>query len=271
MISLQGAEAAICRAAELLFSIDSDPQHAENGSAEKKIMCLLSNNEAGRVIGKGGAAIKKIREDSGISVQMQKEAVMGDDRVVALTGHTAGVAAAIVAIVRIVAGMPPDRDVAKRQQLPPYGQSTFSPIATPGFPTAAAPDFGGRYGVAAAPAGAASLPFSYQTATNPQHAPPAAASGAASSREGVAGVGTGAPATLEHLVSADLAGRLIGKGGLQIRQLRNVSRAQVKIGNESEPGTDSMRKLSITGSLEEVHLTLGALIQVIQSQPARGP
>ena len=32
-----------------------------------------------------------------------------------------------------------------------------------------------------------------------------------------------------------------------------------------------MRKLSITGSLEEVHLTLGALIQVIQSQPARGP
>ena len=168
MISLQGAEAAICRAAELLFSIDSDPQHAENGSAEKKIMCLLSNNEAGRVIGKGGAAIKKIREDSGISVQMQKEAVMGDDRVVALTGHTAGVAAAIVAIVRIVAGMPPDRDVAKRQQLSvsehawspyaspfaqppqamftqPYGQSTFAPIASPGFPTAAAPDFGGRY------------------------------------------------------------------------------------------------------------------------------
>ena len=72
------------------------------------------------------------------------------------------------------------------------------------------------------------------------------------------------PGVLEQLVSKDQAGRLIERGGAGIRELRARSRARIHIASECEPGTD-MRKLSLTGSLEDVYQGLGAVLELLRA------
>jgi transcription antitermination factor NusA-like protein len=69
-----------------------------------------------------------------------------------------------------------------------------------------------------------------------------------------------------QLVPQQNAGRLIGKGGSGIRELRETSRAQIKILSECEPGTE-LRKMTISGTLEAVQ----AAISMIHARLAQGP
>lgn len=73
--------------ARLLAIIDEDPQASmivDTSTPERTLKCVLNNNEAGRIIGKGGATIKQIRTESGAQVRMDPES--GADRIVALVG-----------------------------------------------------------------------------------------------------------------------------------------------------------------------------------------
>ena len=73
------------------------------------------------------------------------------------------------------------------------------------------------------------------------------------------------PGVLEQLVSRDQAGRLIGRGGAGMRELRARCRAQIKIANEAEPGSE-WRKLTISGTMEEVRDAISAVLDML-SQP----
>jgi len=70
----------------------------------------------------------------------------------------------------------------------------------------------------------------------------------------------------EQLVPSALVGRLIGKGGLGIRELRDTSRATIKISTDPEPGTDQ-RKVTVSGTPEQTQLALS----MIQQRLAQGP
>ena len=65
-------------------------------------------------------------------------------------------------------------------------------------------------------------------------------------------------------MSKDQAGRLIGRGGAGIRELRAKSRARIHVASECEPGTE-YRKLSLTGTLEDLHEGLGAVLELLRA------
>jgi hypothetical protein len=53
--------------------------------------------------------------------------------------------------------------------------------------------------------------------------------------------------TREQLVPAPLIGNLIGKGGSAIREIRQLSGANIKISQGCEPGTEE-RKVTVSGA-----------------------
>lgn len=78
---------------------------------------------------------------------------------------------------------------------------------------------------------------------------------------------TGGPdGEMMQLIPSVLAGRLIGKGGSGIRELREVSHANIRILSDCEPGTDQ-RKLTVSGPPEAV----GMALSMIGQRLAQGP
>mmetsp|Transcript_16165 Transcript_16165/g.34199 ORF Transcript_16165/g.34199 Transcript_16165/m.34199 type:complete len:499 (+) Transcript_16165:95-1591(+) len=75
----------------------------------------------------------------------------------------------------------------------------------------------------------------------------------------------------EHLVPAEIVGRIIGPGGSQIREIRDRSGARVRVSNEKEPGTE-LRKLTIWGTETQVHVVLtmiGEITSRADDRPGR--
>ena len=70
----------------------------------------------------------------------------------------------------------------------------------------------------------------------------------------------------EQLVPVQLVGRLIGRGGQGIRELREMSRATIKINTDCEPGTEQ-RKVTVTGTPDQLQFALS----LIQQRLAQGP
>jgi len=286
--------------ARLLAIIDEDPQASvvvDTSPGERMLRCVLTNNEAGRIIGKGGARIKQMRTESGAQVRMDPES--GADRIVGLVGTRDAIVEAHRQIVLTIADMPPDSGQgmvhasgAKRQQLgypgahpgvhaahaaaagyPPHQQLPM-PLSGGGHP----PAYGQQPPAYYAPPLPGyeqypqmhGHPAAYAQPQQPYYAPPTAGYAAPPSA-GYAGappaVGEAPPGVLEQLVSKDQAGRLIGRGGAGIRELRTRSRARIHITSECEPGTEH-RKLTLTGSLEEVHEGLGAVLELLHASRA---
>merc|ERR1712216_91047 len=74
------------------------------------------------------------------------------------------------------------------------------------------------------------------------------------------------PAELVQFVNQDGAGRLIGRAGSGIKELRAMyPRAHIQIATEAEPGQD-YRKVTVTGQLEDVHAALGGVLQKLHSK-----
>ena len=76
----------------------------------------------------------------------------------------------------------------------------------------------------------------------------------------------GADGEMMQLIPAAYVGRLIGKGGSGIRELRDLSRAQIRVQSECEPGTEQ-RKVTVSGPPEAV----GAALAMISQKLAQGP
>ena len=86
-----------------LTLLEQDPQASAAAAAagpERKVACVLSHNQSGRVIGKGGATINQIRTESGANVHMGSAPVPGaepTERVVTVSGTTVTMVAALQA------------------------------------------------------------------------------------------------------------------------------------------------------------------------------
>lgn len=273
LVTATGTVAAVSKAVELILNVlETDPGKGEEGGepkAEPGLKIVLSNNQAGRIIGKGGAGIKSLREESQASIRIEStDANGGDERVVTMGGAKEAIINAYTMIAQQVVAMPPDdgRSQPKRQML---GMAAGPP---PGFPVAYAPQgygaqpygqpvrgfapAGYQYGQQAAQVaygqpGMAAYPgqpvgFSgQQQAYGLVHAPP--------------GV-VGGEMKQEQLVNQDQAGRLIGRGGQGVKELRDISRAHIRIESECEPGTES-RKVTVSGGAAEVQMAIALINQ----------
>jgi hypothetical protein len=95
----------------------------------------------------------------------------------------------------------------------------------------------------------------------------AGAAGAAAAARVTAATPTGgADGEVMQLVPSALAGRLIGKGGSGIRELRDVSRASIRILSDCEPGTEQ-RKLTVSGTPEAIQMALSMISQKLSQGP----
>lgn len=368
VVSIIGTPPAVNHAIELIVDVleeahgdfpPADPSLAMGASEPPPhvFKLLLTNNQVGGIIGKGGATIKQMREESGAMIKVEASGTIANERVVIVTAPKTAILVALSLIAAKLSqmpddappphqrqrtgpasvsshpgGMPPRYGAPQMQQpwagMPPshggappsqpgypgagypaappsaYGSSYGSQYAAPGTQTQAGyvPPTGGQSVAASVgfpqPNGYASQPYSPQQPYVAQQgygqgfAPPqtqpygqgqgygqggypsygvdAAAIpggyGASATVAPVASAPTQTANGVEQLVPVQLIGRLIGRGGSGIKELREVTRAMIKIESDCLPGTDQ-RKVTISGTPEQTQLA----ISMIQTRLAMGP
>jgi transcription antitermination factor NusA-like protein len=367
VVSIIGTAPAVNHAIELIVDVleeaygdapPTDPSLGMGGEPPPHVFkLLLTNNQVGGIIGKGGATIKQMREESGAMIKVEASGTMGNERVVIVTAAKTAVLVALSLIAAKLSQMPDDAPPPHQRQRtgpaslpghpggmqqrygapqmqqpwagmpqghggappsqpgypgagypaaqpPAYGASYGSQYAAPGTQPQAgyAPPPGGQSAAASAgfpsPNGYASQPYSAQQPYAAQqgygqgYAPPQTqpyAQGQGYAQAGYPGYGAEAAAVhggygssaavapvasaptqtangVEQLVPVQLIGRLIGRGGSGIKELREVTRAMIKIESECLPGTDQ-RKVTISGTPEQTQLA----ISMIQTRLAMGP
>ena len=97
-------------------------------------------------------------------------------------------------------------------------------------------------------------------------ASPAASGGGGYGQQQLSAPVAGAGGQTEQLVPQVMVGRLIGKGGSGIKEMREISQAQIKIGSDCEPGTDS-RKVIVIGTPEQTQMALTLIQQRLNQGP----
>lgn len=299
LVSVTGPPLLVNQATELMLgcleeslSMDTNapPPGPEGHSHSMKL--VLSNNQVGGIIGKGGATIKQFREETGAVIKVETLQTAGNERIVTLQGVKAAVVKAHLLTVLKIATIPEDRDAGNnpsKQQRTGGGRGGAAPLSglpglqqlgygiPQGIPQAALMSamYGAQGGIPGVPGQFAAQygqvtpglqGYQFTGAVDQgftQSPAQAAAQQAAVANVPVPVVTVGG---VEQLVPSLLIGRIIGRGGTGIRELRDMSRATIKISSDPEPGTDN-RKVTITGSPEQTQLAL----QMLQQRIAQGP
>jgi len=259
LTTVTGSASAIAVAVSLAIDVlDQDPQAqaaSQGAPVERTLRCVVSNNEVGRVIGKGGASVSKIRESTGATIKMDSGEFGAVDRIMTVGGAKEATLGAMTQILEIVAAMPPSQPGG-----PPKRQAVSAPTGYPGY--AAAPGYGQPPAAAYSPYGHPQPAYGQQ----PYAAPYAAYGQQPTPYQQAPATPLDIPAAeLVQFVSQDGAGRMIGKQGAGIKELRSMyPRVHIRIETEAEPGSE-YRKVTVTGPLEELPAAIGGIAQKLRS------
>jgi len=305
LVTTTGSIAGINKAAELMIEVleeqaAADPAAATEGERTHTLKLILSNNQVGGIIGKAGVVIKAMRDESGAVIKVDPAQTMQNERVVSLSGTKAALIKAHMLTAEKIASMPPDDDskASKHQRTNPPG----APGAPPGYAMQQqyAPQGYAQQGYAQQ--GYAPQPGYSQYAPQPaygQHPPqpgygqppqgyqqqqqqqqqqqyppqpgysPYAPQPGGYAPQGYAPPTQGGPTAdggHEQMVPVALVGRLIGKAGSAIKELREMSGANIKVNSECEPGTQE-RKVVVSGTPDAVQYALGLIAQELAQGP----
>ena len=80
----------------------------ESKEPSRQLKCLMSDNQVGRIIGKGGANIKQLREGTGALISTPPAEASGE-RAVTLAGSSVAVVSAFSHMISLIATMPVDQ------------------------------------------------------------------------------------------------------------------------------------------------------------------
>lgn len=327
MVSVAGSLAGISRAAEMMLDCLDESNRGGDGvtpdptasdATQHTLKLSLSNNQVGGLIGKGGASIKQMREDSTANIKVETSPTNQTERLVTVSGHRLAVLTALRLICAKLSSMPDDGPTAplapsakyQRTSVPPGVQRTpygavqppppwqaATPNGQPGAfaPYGGIPNFSGYPQPGGPQQGYPGQPQQQQQQPGyppAQQQPPVypqpggypqgyagynldgGAGGFAQQAPWGAGGAPAAPpaaipganGSMEQLVPSAMAGRLIGKGGAGIKEMREMSGAQIKINSDPEPGTDS-RKVTVTGTPEQTQIALSLINQRLAMGP----
>ncbi|XP_008576828.1 PREDICTED: RNA-binding protein Nova-2 [Galeopterus variegatus] len=215
------------------------PQTTMNPDRAKQAKLIVPNSTAGLIIGKGGATVKAVMEQSGAWVQLSQkpEGINLQERVVTVSGEPEQVHKAVSAIVQKVQEDPQSSsclNISYANVAGPVANSnpTGSPYASPAdvLPAAAAASAaGGGGGPLVAAAAAAGAAGGFLTAEK---------LAAESAKE-----------LVEIAVPENLVGAILGKGGKTLVEYQELTGARIQISKKGEflPGTRN-RRVTITGS-----------------------
>jgi len=250
----------------------SQLQPTARAADETTIQVLVPVGKVGGLIGKGGSSISEIRSTSGCFVKVasvQDTPPGATDRVVTLRGSPVAIQLAQQLIINKLATVE-DRGGGGgggghswQQQQQQYASTAGAYEWTHAhaqmglqpsmpLPGAAAPmggQFGGQYGL-----DAATLAWYNQQAAMgmgggmPQHG------GMQQQQQQQGGGGgvaqQGGQTQIKMSVSGDVAGRIIGRGGSSINEIRRASGARVEVGPRGD-SQHAMREITITGTASQ--------------------
>lgn len=280
LVKVTGTLAGVNKAAELILDLTPPPlaaldPPASDGLPPAAPMCLLklalTNAQVGGVIGKSGATIRQIREDSGAAIKVDAGRGTPDNpRLMSISGNRTAVVKAHLHTIFKLATLPEDGGGAACST-PPNSAPTHqfvkatAHLGSPqqqqqvrqqgwggacGVPESPPPAYGFLAGHGCAPCGYSAVSGSWAPPQMTQATLPMGAGGIGS-MGGLGNIGamaqTLAMDTREQLVPAPLIGNLIGKGGSAIREIRQLSGANIKISQGCEPGTEE-RKVTVSGA-----------------------
>ncbi|UYV62729.1 PCBP3 [Cordylochernes scorpioides] len=253
LVTVTGSTEAVLKAFALIASKfeevrptagDPAPPALSGAKPPVTLRLVVPDSQCGSLIGKGGAKIKEIREVTGASVQVASEMLPNStERTVTISGSAEAISKCIYQICCVMLESPP-----KGPTIPYRPKPSMPPVIFAG---------GQAYTVQ----GSYAIPHPDLTKLHQlalQHSPLVAPQS-----EAAAGVCLAAAASpLQHVVTTttttemtipnDLIGSVIGKGGTKINEIRQLSRANIKISNSEEGSKD--RVVTITGSPEAINI-----------------
>ncbi|XP_029411340.1 RNA-binding protein Nova-2 [Nannospalax galili] len=260
------------------------PQTTMNPDRAKQAKLIVPNSTAGLIIGKGGATVKAVMEQSGAWVQLSQkpEGINLQERVVTVSGEPEQVHKAVSAIVQKVQEDPQSSsclNISYANVAGPVANSnpTGSPYASPAdvLPAAAAASAAaasgllgpaGLAGVGAFPAALPAFSGTDLLAITNGYLGAGGGAGAgagggplvaAAAAAGAAGgfltaeklAAESAKELVEIAVPENLVGAILGKGGKTLVEYQELTGARIQISKKGEflPGTRN-RRVTITGS-----------------------
>jgi transcription antitermination factor NusA-like protein len=218
-------------------------------SDENRAVFLIPQRQVGAIIGKGGAVIKQFREDSGCFVKVSDEALEGStEKTLTIKGNKEQVATCIEGVVKQLA-QNQERSQAQIPFIPmPPGGHQYDPYAGQygrgGGGGYGAGAYGGHQGGGHGGHGGGYMPQQQQ------------AYGGGGGAYGAPAPDNGQQQTIIIPVPDYLIGTVIGKGGSNIKDVRQRSGSQIRIADLVQGQTDRMVTISGTARSNEIAVAL---------------
>ncbi|NXX97443.1 PCBP4 protein, partial [Centropus bengalensis] len=225
--TITGSTDAVFRAVSMIaFKLEEDLGAGGDGAAAGRVpvtlRLVIPASQCGSLIGKAGAKIREIRESTGAQVQVAGDLLPNStERAVTVSG----VPDTIIQCVRQICAVILEPPQPCRRRAPALVPLSHPPSLSLGIlQVCASPGLGWGHGIAGDP------PFPLLTSLS---LPPGLDPSSQSTSQ-------------EFLVPNDLIGCVIGRHGSKISEIRQMSGAHIKIGNQTEGSSE--RHVTITGS-----------------------
>lgn len=250
--------AALKAIAELLINNDQERKQAENPEAVAEALCfkiLIHKSLAGAIIGRGGAIIKSMQEDTGAKISVSTEPLgASTEKSVSVTGNNEQLQAAITRILTQICDNPPRPGTTSIPYVP--GQPQMFAGAPQQNPYGAPPP--GAYGM---PPQGYGMP--------PQQQPYGMPMGGMAPGP-MAGAPSGVTKLEKIVIPTICAGTVIGKGGSIIRDIKMQSGTTISVA-APEPTAPNDRVVSISGPPQGITTAIFLIRQRVESyQPPTG-
>lgn len=202
------------------------------------IVLLVESRNLGPVIGKGGATISQIRNNTQANIHIGNECIGGStQKEIRITGEYGAVHEAIKSVISYLA-------------------EGRSPVRMPYVPQGG----GGNYGPPGQFRGGPGGPRYHPRGDNRQHQ---------GGQEGNGAVPFGLQTEMVIMVPNAIIGKIIGRGGSSINQIRSQSGAKIIVAPK-EDGVEQDRRITITGERQSRNIACN-MIETMASNSNNGP
>ena len=264
IVSVMGPMGNICKFVDWVLGkmVDFGKESGE-GDASMQFKILISNFASGVIIGKGGANIKALQAEAGVTMNISQKDTTPNlpERILTFTGPKESVYSAIA---QVLSKIQSEEDAATLQNMLTYSQLAVPAMVSPAMavPTGAQPpqamEIAAMYRQAQMVAASTGNPFS-------------TTQGFGMGSGGMGGgidpgvdmtVAGATRCTIDISVPEYLCGALLGQGGETLREMQQLSGATVKLSNKGEyiPGSFN-RMATIRGNYNDVHNCYYLLMQ----------
>lgn len=247
----------------------------ERGAVDDEIRMLIHQNVAGRVIGKQGVKVKELRESSGAQIKVYTECCPeSTERVVQMTGKAGEIATCTRMILEVLAdtsqrgvNMPYNPEFADESYAHVYGGYVGGGTRRGGGRGGGGRSFGG--GAGGRGRGGSGRSNFNRMGDDDMYGPPGGGFGGGFGQMGSnfgrgmrGGMGDGGRSTSHVSIPKSVAGAILGRGGMRLRQIQSESQTTIKMEQADVEGNE--RVITISGTSDQIQYAQYLLQQAVK-------